>query len=118
MVEGESGDSPQNIKELDESASPHEDYLIEKEVCSNPGQLFLLECFKIAVDFTPELKGASAKLLSRNKRIHTISQAINEMYKRLESSFKIDRIVEMENMKLADIEKISHEQFDTLNILK
>ena len=40
------------------------------------------------------------------------------MYKRLESSYKIDRIVEMENIKLADTQRISSQQFETLSDLK
>jgi hypothetical protein len=55
----------------------------------------------MGVDDHPELKEMMAKLGSKSKKIKGLQYAISEMYRRLESSYKIDRIVEMEN-KLTD----------------
>lgn len=59
-----------------------------------------------------------AKLGNRSKKIKEIRHAIKEMYRRLESSYKIDRIVEMENTNLAYIETIYNDQMEKINDLK
>lgn len=71
----------------------------------------------IALHNDPELRDMMEKLGSKGKKIKGLQQAINEMYIRLESSYKIDRIVEMEN-RLTDCHRINNELQHTIDDLK
>lgn len=83
--------------------------LAHKEDNDNPADL--------DADDHPELKEMMAKLGSKSKKIKGLQYAISEMYQRLESSYKIDRIVEMEN-KLVDCDRIYNEQLNAISDLQ
>lgn len=57
------------------------------------------------------------QLGSKSKKIKAIQNYIDEMYKRLESSYKIDRIVDMEN-KIKDTERINNGLLETISDLQ
>lgn len=71
----------------------------------------------IAMSNNPELKEMMEQLGSKSKKIKGLQHAIDEMYRRLESSYKIDRVVEMEN-KLVDYHRINDNQIESINDLK
>lgn len=69
-----------------------------------------------------------SKLDTKSKKIKALQFEISEMYRRLESSYKIDRIVELENrlaefqninsnltQTITDLDKVKNEQQASLN---
>lgn len=58
----------------------------------------------VAIYSDPELKQMMEALDTKSKKIKRLQDAIQEMYKRLESSYKVDRIVELEN-KIIEYER-------------
>jgi predicted RNase H-like nuclease (RuvC/YqgF family) len=61
-----------------------------------------------AIYSDPELKQMMEALGTKSKKIKKLQDAIQEMYKRLESSYKVDRIVELEN-KMVECERKNQE---------
>jgi len=70
----------------------------------------------VAVYNDPELREMMEQLSTKSKRIKDLQHSITEMYKRLESSFKIGNIVEMEN-KLVNFQRINSELMETISDL-
>lgn len=67
------------------------------------------------VENKPELKHMNWKLDSKSKKIRSLQLKISDMYKQLETSYNVDRIVELENrlkdgLRLnAELEEVIHD---------